>query len=96
MIFLYGTTKYAFKIWPPARELHKIEIYFGAKFSNLGMLGNYVGGRHTLIAIPSVSDLRLFEFSDIQRGAQNLRVQPRDLSAASSYQNSLTTVWNHF
>jgi hypothetical protein len=66
-----------------------MEIYFGAKFSNLGKSGNYVGGSHTLFAIPSVSDLCLFEFSDIQRGAQNVKVQPRDLSAASPYQNSL-------
>jgi hypothetical protein len=86
-IFGYGTTESANKIWPPARESYKIEIYLGAKFSNLGKLGNYVGGSHTLFAIPSVSDLRLFEFSDIQCGAQNVKVPPRDFSAASPYQN---------
>jgi hypothetical protein len=70
---------------------YEIEIYCGAKFSNFSKLGYYVGGSHTSNAIPSVSDLRLFEFSDIQRDAQNVKVQPRDLSASSPNQNSLSS-----
>jgi hypothetical protein len=93
-IFAYSTTESAFKIWPPARELYKIDIYFGAKFSNLGKLGNNVGSSHTLFAIPSVSHLRLIEFSDIQRGAQNVKVQPRDLITASPYQNTFCIPFN--
>jgi hypothetical protein len=40
----------------------------------LGQVRKLRRGSHTLIEIPSVSDLCLFEVSDIQRGAQNVKV----------------------